>query len=135
MCKRVEDGLWLGTEKYLYFLKGDDIREGGFEQIIIAKGGVVYGTACKTNAEYVPEAQNINNVVLFLTTQGICSGGQGGKYTNHSFNEVSFDVGVQGRAIIRNEHGVSKYIVSFDMDDAYEYNPYTNDIELDVTTL
>ena len=134
MCKRVEDGLWVGTEKYVYFLKGDDIREGGFEQTIIAKAGVVYGTACKTNAEYVPEAQTINNVVLFLTTAGICSGSNSGKYINHSFNEMSFDVGASGTATIRNEHGISQYVTCFDIDSSYEYNPYSYDIPLDVNT-
>jgi hypothetical protein len=133
MCKRVEDGLWIGTEKYIYFLAGDDIREGGFTQTIVAKAGVVYGTACKTNAEYVPEAQNINNVVIFLSTGGICSGGNGGKYVNHSFNEMSFDVGASGTATIHNIMGMSLYTVVMDMDAEYEYNPYVTDIEIPVT--
>ena len=133
MCKRVEDGLWIGTERYVYFLKGDDIRVGGFEQIIVAKAGVVYGTACKTNAEYIPEAQNINNVVIFLTTQGICSGGNGGKYVNHSFNEMSFDVGASGTATIHTSMGISQYIVVVDMDSEYEYNPYVVDIDIPIT--
>jgi hypothetical protein len=134
MCKRVEDGLWIGTEKYVYFLKGDDIREGGFEQIVVSKAGVVYGTACKTNAEYIPEAQATNNVVVFLTTAGICSGGNGGKYTNHSFNTVTFDVGSTGTATIRNEHGISQYLACFDVDSGYEYNTYQSDITVDVNT-
>lgn len=135
MCKRVEDGLWIGTEKYVYFLKGDDIREGGFEQIIIAKAGVVYGTACKTNAEYVPEADNTNNVIIFLTSGGICSGGNSGKYVNHSFNEVTFDVGLSGTAFIRTTRGISQYVVCFELDDKYEYNPYLTEIALDITTI
>ena len=135
MCKRVEDGLWVGTEKYVYFLKGDDIREQGFEQIIAAKAGVVYGSAVKTNAEYIPEAKATNNLVLFLTTQGICSGGNSGSFVNHSFNEVSFDVGAKGSATLHNKAGASYYIVSFDVDSKYEYNPYTHSIDIEVNTI
>ena len=135
MCKRVEDGLWIGTEKYVYFLKGDDIREGGFEQIIVAKSGVVYGTACKTNAEYIPEAQATNNVVIFLSTAGICSGSSGGKYVNHSFNEVTFDTGNAGCATILNKNGVSLYITNFNIDAGEEYNPYRSNIYTEVNTL
>lgn len=135
MCKRVEDGIWVGTEKYVYFLRGDDIREGGFQQDIVAKAGVVYGTACKTNAEYLPEAGNTNNVVIFLTTSGICSGGNGGKYLNHSFNEMSFDVGTSGTATIKTDHGISQYIVCVDMDSGYEYNPYAYDMSFPITTI
>jgi hypothetical protein len=132
MCKRVEDGLWVGTEKYVYFLRGDDVRESGFEQIIAAKAGVVYGTACKTNAEYLPDSQNVNNVVIFLTSQGICSGGNGGKYLNHSFNEVSFDTGTTGTATIKYERGTSVYVVTFDVDSQYEYNLYNSGIPVEV---
>ncbi len=135
MCKRVEDGLWLGTERYVYFLRGDDLQEGGFEQIIVAKAGVVYGTACKTNAEYIPEAQATNNVVIFLSSAGICSGSNSGKYINHSFNEVTFDTGVSGTATIRTEHGISQYVVCFDTDANYEFNPYSFDIPIDVNTI
>lgn len=124
MCKRVEDGLWLGTEKYVYFLRGDDLQEGGFEQIIKAKSGVVYGTARKTNAEYVPLAKTNNTVVLFLTTAGICSGGDGGSYINHSFNKVTFDTSTKGASTIRTTKGISQYVVTFDVDSGYEYNPY-----------
>ena len=135
MCKRVEDGLWIGTEKYIYFLHGDDLREGGFEQIIVAKAGVVYGTASKTNAEYVPELQANNNVVIFLSTNGICAGGSGGKYLNLSFNTVSFDAGISGTATIRTENGISQYIVCFDTDSSTEFNPYSHGITLDINTL
>lgn len=124
MCKRVEDGLWLGTEKYVYFLRGDDAREGGFEQIIKAKSGVVYGTARKTNAEYVPLAKSNNTVVLFLSTAGICAGGDGGSYVNLSFNKVTFDTGTSGTSTIRTSKGISQYVVTFDVDSGYEYNPY-----------
>ena len=138
MCKRVEDGIWVGTEKYVYFLNkiktyiGED---NGFAQVIVAKAGVVYGTAGKTNAEYVPEAGNTNNVVIFLTTSGICSGGNGSKYTNHSFNEMSFDVGTSGTATIKTDHGISQYIVCVNMDSGYEYNPYSYDIPTSVDTI
>lgn len=144
MCKRVEDGLWIGTEKYIYFLKGDDLiassspyegAKGGFYQSIVAKAGVVYGTACKTNAEYIPEAQTTNNVIIFLTTAGICSGGNSGKYTNHSFNEMTFDVGTRGVGFIKTDHGISQYVVTFDMDDGYEYNPYAYNLTFDINTL
>lgn len=135
MCKRVEDGLWVGTEKFVYFFSGDDPREGGFRQHIVAKSGVVYGTACKTNATYLPEAQTTNNVVVFLTSQGICSGGNGGKFTNHSFNTVSIDAGLTGSATIRTEHGISQYIVCFDTDSGVEYNPYSIEIPLQINTI
>jgi hypothetical protein len=133
MCKHVEDGLWIGTEEYVYFLKGDDIQEGGFEQIIVAKAGVVYGTACKINAEYIPEAQNTNIVIIFLTTKGICSGGNAGKYVNHSFNEVSFDVSTSGIATIRKSAGIHQYIVIVDTDSGIDYNLYTTDVDIPIT--
>jgi len=132
MCKRVEDGLWIGTEKYVYFLAGEDITSG-FKQTIVAKAGVVYGTACKINAEDIPKAQNTNTLVMFLTTGGICSGGNGGKYINHSFNEMSFDVGASGTATIHSYMGVSLYVVVVETDSEYNYNPYVTDIEIPIT--
>lgn len=135
MCKRVEDGLWVGTEGYTYFLKGDDIQVDGFEQIIAAKNGVVYGTACKTNAEYVPSAKGEKIVVLFLTQQGMCSGAIGGNYVNHSFNKVTFPVGTTGTGTIRTSRGMSQYVTTFDIQPEYEYEPYSIDIPIEITTI
>lgn len=144
MCKRVVDGLWIGTEKYVYFLQGDDIIEtsspyndmkGGFTQHQIIKASVLYGTACKVNSEFLPEAQCTDHLVVFLTSEGICSGGNTGKFMNHSFNEVSFDTGVNGTATIVYIDGTAQYIVSFDMDAGYYFNPYINELTLNVTEM
>jgi len=132
MCKCVEDGLWIGTEKYVYFLAGKDIREG-FIQTIVARAGVVYGTACKINTEDIPKAQNTNSGVVFLTTGGICSGGNSGKYINHSSTDVSFDVGTSGTATISTTKGISQYKVVVNTGDASDYNPYVVDIDIPIT--
>jgi hypothetical protein len=142
MCQRVSDGLWVGTEQYVYFLEGTDIigssspwegAKGGYRQNIVAKAGVVYGSACKINSEFIPEAQNTHTVILFLTTKGICSGGNSGKYFNHSFNEMSFDANVSGIATVINVDGLSQYVVVVDVDEKFEYNPFSVDIDIPVT--
>jgi hypothetical protein len=144
MCQCVNDGLWIGTEQYVYFLPGEDVigsaspwegAKGGFRQSIVAKAGVVYGSACKLNAEFIPEAQNTDTVIVFLTTKGVCSGGNTGKYFNHSFNEMSFDANVSGIATIRNMDGLSQYVVVVDVDEEFEYNPFSVDIDISVTEI
>jgi len=135
MCRRVEDGLVVGTEKFIYFLSGNDILDAGFEQITIAQAGVIYGTSCRINAEYVPESQARDTLVIFLSTAGICTAAPGGHYVNHSFKEVSFDIGSEGTALVRNERGVVLYTVCFDLDSSFDYNPYKYSIALDINQL
>lgn len=143
MCKFVDDGLVIGTTEYLYFLKGDDILTGGmaytsragFKEHILAKAGVIYGSVVKINSEYMPEAQGIESLVVFLTTKGICSVANDGKYMNHSYNTVSFDVGQWSTGFVRIVEGSPYYTVCFKQDSEIDYTPYsiTSNIYDDIT--
>jgi hypothetical protein len=112
MIRKVEDGLYIGTETNTYFLRGNDITGEGFELDILCDYGVVIGTDIATQSEYMPQVQGSGRVMLWLSTRGICSGQNGGKWMNHSVNVFSFPEHREGNALVRDFNGMRQYIVT-----------------------
>lgn len=123
MVRRVEDGLYIGSEKQTHFLKGNDIVEGGFDLTILADYGVVLGTCNATTGDYFPEAKTYGLVAIWTSHRGICTGGAGGNFKNHSVGIVSIPECQQGASLIREENGLRQYITTI-TGNTTEYNPY-----------
>lgn len=133
MIKRVEGGLYVGSEQQTHFLKGDDILEGGFDLEIIADYGVILGTDVTTTGEYFPESKSRGQIGVWTSTRGICTGGSGSNFINHSVGIVSIPEASQGCGLIRDNNGFRQYIVTL-IGTNTEYNPYP-DVTFDVNVM
>lgn len=123
MVKRVEDGLYVGSELETHFLKGDDIVEGGFTLEIVCDYGVILGTAVSSVGEYFPESKSSGPIAIWTSKRGICTGGSGGNFKNHSLGIVSIPETKQGCALIRDIDGYRQYLTTIGTNTT-EYNPY-----------
>lgn len=123
MIRRVEDGLYIGTLGWTYFLAGNDIIEGGFEQQTIADYGVILGTDVSSTGDFFPESKARNQIVIWTSTRGICTGGASANFINHSIGIVSIPEVNQGAGLLRDINGIRQYIVTL-IGDPTEYNPY-----------
>ena len=133
MIKRVEDGLYVGSEDQTHFLKGNDIIEGGFDLSIIADYGVVLGTCQHSTGDYFPESKANGPIAVWTSKRGICTGGAGGHYINHSIGTVSIPEALQGASLLRDNDGFRQYITAV-TGSITEYNPYPEPT-FDVNTL
>lgn len=117
MIRRVDDGMYVSTEREVFFLQGDDpFGEGGFKQEILASTGCIKGTAIKTNGDAFPAADIQGSVVVFATPKGIFVGGNGGSYKNLSFDKISYGYGERGAAAYYEKNGEHYYLVSMPQD-------------------
>jgi hypothetical protein len=123
MIKRVEGGLFVGSEQQTHFLKGNDIQEGGFDLVIIADYGVIPRTDVASVGEYFPESKASGPIAVWTSKRGICTGGANGHFINHSLGIVSIPEANQGAALIRDANGYRQYITTL-MGSTTEYNPY-----------
>lgn len=122
MVRRVEDGLYVGSEKQTHFLRGNDPVEGGFELEIVADYGVIDGSDSVVSGEYIPDAKSLGETVIWASTRGICTGAAGGNFKNHSIANVSIPEASKAASAIVDKGGFRQYIVTLDRTD--EYNRY-----------
>jgi hypothetical protein len=117
--KAVEDGIWVGTQDQIHFLRGNDLQEGGFDLEVIANYGIIPGTDITTTGEYIPESKSQGRVIIFTTPRGICTGGANGVFVNHSLNIVSLPEATWGSAMLRDINGIRQYVVTLDSETPY----------------
>ena len=123
MIRRVEGGLYVGSEEQTHFLKGADILEGGFDLEILADYGVTLGTDLRTTGEYFPESKSRGEIAVWTSTRGICTGGSGSNFINHSVGIVSLPEAKTGCGLIKDIGGFRQYVVTLQGTNT-EYNPY-----------
>lgn len=123
MIKFVNDGLYIGSENQTHFLRGNDILAGGFDLEIVADYGVILGTDLNSIGDYFPAAKAQGPIAIWTSKRGICTGGSGGNFINHSINTVSIPEATSGAALLRDQNGYRQYIVTL-INKTTEYNPY-----------
>ena len=133
MIRRVNSGLFVGTEKQVIFLKGTDAVSGGFDLIIKANYGVVLGSDSAITTEYLSEGQGVGEAVIFTTTEGVCIGTDSGSFKNHSIATLSIPSSYSSASMIRDINGFKQYIVSLNTQLPIK-NPY-NDTAIDLIIL
>jgi hypothetical protein len=107
----VEHGIYVGTEKNVYFLAGDRLEEmtmkTAIEGAAVARS-LVYadGFAATGNA-----ALSGQQVVLFTCAQGVCMGTGDGTVINVTGERYRFDTGAIGAATLRQSDSLSQYVV------------------------
>ena len=93
----VEDGIWLGTEKKVWFLPGSGPED--FTPKEKADYGAVFGTL----AYHFQETKNGEvRYALFATDQGICAGYPGGVLVNLTQARYRYSKPSEGCALLRN---------------------------------
>jgi hypothetical protein len=117
MLAAVSDGLYVGTEDGLYFLRGTLSQGMRIDKLL--EGAVVRGSAVYIpESEVHPQAQQGVTAealaVTFLTTQGICAGLAGGKVLNLTRGRVVFPTAQDAAAMHREDSGGSSYVVVTD---------------------
>lgn len=133
MVRRTDDGLFIGTEKEIFFLKGTDQQESGFEQISVAAYGCVYGTDCFINGEYLKDGSIAGTAVVFSSSRGICIGSNGGAFRNISQTYYTPNYGSEGTAIVRFKDSQIHYLANTNVgSEAFNHNTQPN---LDVDSI
>lgn len=110
----VEHGLFVGTEKAVYFLAGDQLEELALTVAVdapaIARSAV--------NAEGVivtgDQAMTGQQVAVFATGLGIYVGTEDGSVINLSAGRYRFDASASGAALFRNDPTLKQYLLFLD---------------------
>lgn len=103
MLRAVDDGLFVGTERRVWFVAGSDPKQMQYRQPAAARA--VMGTDVAVDPATVPgigrmalEARG----VVWTGREGIMFGGPGGQVSNLTKNRVPFPAGSRGAACIFN---------------------------------
>ncbi len=104
MMEAVVDGMFVGTEDYLYFLQGDQPED--FKIIRLADYRAVQGTAVMVSGTEIGDGRQDAEVVLFATTEGVCMGMPGGRIVNLTDQKLNMPEARYGCGLIKD----GKYI-------------------------
>lgn len=117
MLAPMDDGMFVGTEANLWYLKGT--LTSGMQRENILEYGVVRGsmTAAPATDIHPGARQGImaeSMGALFLTSQGICAGFDGGEVYNITRGRVEFPSAQNSAVLYREDSGVSSYVAVTD---------------------
>jgi hypothetical protein len=112
----VDDGLYVGTEGGLYFLKG---QFGAFQMSTLSVDAVIYGSGQFVPSALVhPQARNgpvpESLAAVFMSTGGIIAGLDNGVCYNLTLGVMVFPGGISAAALFRQDSGANHYIAAID---------------------
>lgn len=112
----VDDGLFVGTEAGLYFLKG---TFGAFQMTPINSDMVIPGSGQVVPSELVhPQARNgpvpAGNSVVFMTSGGIIAGFDSGTCYNLTHDAMVFPGALTAASLFRQDSGANHYVAAID---------------------
>ncbi len=110
------DGLYVGTVAGLYFIQG---TMGGFKLQLINESAVLPGSGTWVPANLVhPQARNgavpTGQAAVFMTSDGIIAGFDGGNCYNITQGQVEFPDGISAAGLFRQDQGVNSYVAAVD---------------------
>jgi hypothetical protein len=106
LTQPVEGGIWLSTEKQIFFISGREPRE--FELKEKANYPAIAGTGSKINGDKVLEGKLDGVHAIFSTIEGICLGSKDGEFINLTDMRLDMPTVSEGAAVVSN----SRYIVT-----------------------
>lgn len=117
MLAPMGDGLFVGTEANLWFLKGT--QSTGLVRSNVLECGTIRGSLVTVPAANVhPGARNgpyaEGMAAVFLTQQGICAGFDGGEVYDLTRGRVEFPAAQNAAALYREDSGGSNYVAVMD---------------------
>ena len=117
MVQPVADGIYVGTERTIYFLQGS-ISEG-FKVVNLLDVGVIDGADVVMPADRVHPAGRqgpvrAGSAVVFMTEDGMYAGFDSGEIYNLTIDRMFFPGAVRGAGLYREADGVNSYIATLD---------------------
>ncbi len=115
LFQAVKDGVFVGTDKALYFMAITDPTEmmpGAVR--LLANYGAIPHAAVKIEGGLVVKDKTVpGTVIVFATKQGICIGSDGGEFQNLTIQQYALPDAVQGAALFRKNHkGTAQVVLS-----------------------
>jgi hypothetical protein len=112
----VDDGMYVGTETGLYFIKG---VFGAFVLSTLSSDLVIPGSGQFVPTELVhPQARNgpvpAGSAAVFMTSGGIIAGFDGGSCYNLTIDAMVFPGGLSAAALFRQDSGANHYVAAID---------------------
>lgn len=108
MLKSVNNGIYVGTTKNLFFLTGSDVSD--YEIATILNEGVIEGSDNYINSTNYKWGESGEVGIIFATNKGIYTGNSNGLVANRSKNILDIDVkGNKSASIVYKD----KYIINF----------------------
>lgn len=104
MVKAVQSGIFVGTEKETFFLKGSFASE--LQQIKIADYPAVEGTVVQVEASKIGDGSMAGIGLMWASEEGICFGGSDGLFRNLTERKLSYPSARYGAGLCRD----GKYI-------------------------
>lgn len=95
MVRPTPAGLWVGTTTQVLFFRGT--QWGQLRREVMADYGVLEGSDAVCAGEKRGEA---GRSVLFTTPRGICAGEENGRFTNLTYNKLTFPTGRYASAAV-----------------------------------
>jgi hypothetical protein len=109
MIAPVQGGVFIGTEKSIVFLAGDDITQAQHDKK--ASYGVIPHTLAYVDGSMV--LSGMQGVVgVFASNKGICVIGDGGSFQNITVDRYVYPVTHDGAAVARIKPGMNQYIAA-----------------------
>lgn len=108
----VEGGIYVGTEKNVYFLSGARLEEMTIRTV--AEGAAVARSVVYTDGFAATGNANLSGqqVVLFACAGGVCMGTTDGTVINMTGERYRFDTAPTGAACLRQEDSITQYLLS-----------------------
>lgn len=112
-----DNGLFVGTRSTISYLSG--VFSEGLRLKHVASYGVVPGSLARVQADRVhPQARQSpmpdGQAVMFMTTQGICAGFDGGELYNITKGRVALPEAARVAALYREDSGGTTYVAAAD---------------------
>ena len=111
MLRAVEDGIFVGTQRGITFLKGKDLRD--FESTLVRESPVLKGSAVYADGMKVTGRKELVglNIVLFTTVDSIVAGLPNGELFNFTYDQYRFSGGGQAAAAFIDTNVKHQYLV------------------------
>lgn len=108
MIGGIEGGVFVGTDKKTYFLKGDSMEKAELD--IVAPYGAVLGTLTHIDGALLGDGSVSDILPVWMSHNGLCVGMPGGKVTNLTQVDVVIPKGLKGTTMFRQEGGQNHII-------------------------
>ncbi len=111
MLRAVEDGIFVGTEKGVTFLRGKDYKD--FESTLVRESPVIPGSAVYADGMKVTGRKDLSglNIVIFTTNDSIMAGLPNGELFNFTYDRYRFSGGSRAAATFVDTEVKHQYLV------------------------
>lgn len=111
MLRGVENGIFVGTERGVTYLGGDDLRD--FKSTLVRESSVVRGSAVYADGMKVTGRKDLSglNIVIFTTEDSIMAGLPDGDLFNFTYDRYRFSGGGKAAATFIDTNVKHQYLV------------------------